>query len=208
MKKMMEETLNTGVIYLITNTVNNKKYVGKANSYVKNGKQGIIKHGSERRFYKHKKAAMNGEIDIPLLYDDMRIHGENNFIVETLEVCLIENLRIREEFHVRRFNTHIKEFGYNKFIGDHKPEDEEHKKEYEDKKVKSNKIRAEGGAMRKRDDTVALPQNIYKRERGYFAQIKIGETLHNKLFSSSKDTDEEKLNKTIAWLEQIKLNNA
>lgn len=205
---MMEETLNTGVIYLITNTVNNKKYVGKAYSYEKHGKKQPSKYGAEGRFRRHKSNVRANNDEIPSLYADMRIHGENNFRVETLEVCLIENLRIREEFHVRRFNTHIKEFGYNIFIGDHKPEDEEHKKEYEDKKVKSNKIRAEGGAMRRKEETVALPQNIYKREKGYFAQIKIGETLYNKLFSSSKDTDEEKLNKTIAWLEQIKLNNA
>ena len=44
----MEETINTGVIYVVTNLVNNKKYVGKANSFVKHVRNPNYKHGYER----------------------------------------------------------------------------------------------------------------------------------------------------------------
>lgn len=45
----MEESENTGVIYVITNVVNDKKYIGKAQSYLKNGS----KHGAIGRLKRH-----------------------------------------------------------------------------------------------------------------------------------------------------------
>lgn len=200
----MQETENTGVIYMISNTINNKKYIGKAYSYVKNGNQKIRKHGAEDRFYKHVKAVNNNSTEIPLLYNDMRTLGTNNFNVVTLEVCLKENLKEREEHYIRFHQTFKKDLGYNYHVADNKPEDHEYKKVYENKKVLSNKSRAVGGRLRQAEGTVGLPPNVYKRPTGLFAQIKINGTLYNKSFLSSEDSNEQKLEKALAWLENIK----
>lgn len=200
----MEESELTGVIYIITNVSNNKKYIGKAYSYVKNGNQPIRKQGGDGRFYKHIKAALRGCTEIPLLYNDIREYGKDNFKVGLLEVCLKENLKERETYHIRHNQTYKEDIGYNFHIGDNKPEDISHKKTYEDKKVESNKNRAEGGALRQSNDTVNLPLNIYRRKNGLFAQIKIGSTLYNKAFLKTNDTDEIKLEKAMGWLEITK----
>lgn len=81
---IMEESFNTGVIYLITNMTNNKKYIGKTYSYVKHIRNPNYKHGTNGRFKRHISNVKNGSCEIPLLYDDMRNHGIHNFKVETL----------------------------------------------------------------------------------------------------------------------------
>jgi len=203
----MEESFNTGVIYIITNMTNNKKYIGKAYSYVKHIRNPNYKHGANGRFKRHLSNAKKGSNEIPLLYNDIRNFGVQNFKVETLEVCLKENLNIREEYYIRHMETYKNDTGYNILIGDSKPEDVIHKDEYEKKKIESNKLRAIDGKLRQSDDTIGLPPNIYKRKDGLFAQIKIGSVLYNKGFLSSKDSHEQKLQKAITWLEEIKQNH-
>ena len=145
----MEETTNTGVIYLIINIVNNKKYVGKAYSFVKHSKIPQYKHGTKGRFKRHLSNAKKGSNEIPLLYNDIREFGSENFEAETLQVCLKEDLNLREEYYIRELQTYQDNVGYNYFIGDKKPEDIIHKKEYEMKKIESNKIRAIDGGLRR-----------------------------------------------------------
>lgn len=201
---IMEESINTGVIYVITNIVNNKKYIGKANSFVKHVRNPNYKHGTLGRFKRHLSNAKNGSNEIPLLYNDIRSFGSNNFKADTLEVCLKNNLKEREEFYIREMETFKDDIGYNIFIGDAKPEDENHKEKYEKNKIESNKSRAVDGKLRQSEDTVGLPPNIYKRSNGLFAQIKINSILYNKAFLSSKDTFEQKLEKAIKWLDDTK----
>lgn len=200
----MQESENTGVIYMITNNTNGKKYIGKAFSYVKNGNQKIRKHGAEDRFYKHVKAALNNINDIPFLYDDMRKYGTDKFSVKTLEVCLKADLKAKETYYTKLHKTFEKDIGYNYHVGDDKPKDKAHIKKYEENKVHSNKARAVDGKLRQSDDVKDLPPNVYKRANGLFAQIKINGTLYNKAFLSAKDSDEEKLQKAKNWLAETK----
>ena len=202
----MQETKETGVIYMLTNIINNKKYIGKAKSFRTNNK----KHGALGRYLDHCSYALQGSIDVPLLYEDMRQNGTEIFIVSTLEVCLIPNLDEREKFHIIEQESYKNETGYNYFVGNNKPIDPAHKKHYETQKVNANKHRAVGGALRRSDDTSTLPPNIYKRKAGLFAQIKLqnttgDSTLYNKAFFMKTDTDEVKLQKAQAWLASIKL---
>jgi group I intron endonuclease len=200
----MEETTNTGVIYKITNDINNKKYIGKAYSFVKHHKYPQYKHGTNGRFKRHLSNALSGNNEIPLLYNDIRNFGVEHFKVETLEVCLKDDLKEREEYYIRTLQTFKDDIGYNIFIGDYKPEDIIHKKEYEKNKIESNKLRALDGKLRQSEETSSLPPNIYKRKNGLFAQIKINSVLYNKAFLSCKDTDEQKLQKAKEWLNFIK----
>jgi group I intron endonuclease len=198
----MEESENTGVIYIITNIVNNKKYIGKAFSCI--GKKNY-KYGANGRFKNHLSKVRNNNNDCPLLYNDIRLHGKDNFKVEVLEICLKSDLKAKETQYITEMQTYKNDIGYNFLIGDNKPKDGDHKKEYEDRKVEANKKRCEGGKLRRSEGTTSLPPNVYKRSAGYFAQIKIDSNLYNKAFLSSKETDEEKLEKARLWLEQTKI---
>jgi hypothetical protein len=206
----MEETVNTGVIYMITNTIDGKMYIGRAKSYQFHGSdKPPTKHGAKGRFKSHLSKIKSGKIEIPLLYNDIIKYGKDNFKVQTLEVCLLENIKEREEFHIKDKESYKKEIGYNMFIGDKKPIDPDHKKYYENKKSDSNKNRATDGALRRTDGGTGLPPNVYRRKHGLFAQIKLpnsngGTSLYNKAFFITNDSEETKLQKALAWLEQTK----
>jgi hypothetical protein len=206
----MEESINTGVIYMITNTVNGKKYVGKCKSY-RNHDDGRIptKHGAEGRFKTHKSHSRCKPNDIPLLYKDMREFGVEMFNVEVLEVCLLENLKEREKIHTMAQESYKPDIGYNLFIGDNKPVDEQHKKAYENRKAETNKNRAFDGKLRRSEDVADLPPNIYRRKAGIFAQIKLTNptgksTLYNKAFFIKTESEEVRIKKAQDWLEIIK----
>ena len=111
----MEETIDTGVIYVVTNSVNNKKYVGKANSFVKHVRNPNYRHGTEGRFKRHLSNAKQGNNEIPLLYDEIRNYGSNNFKVDTLEICLKDDLKNREHYHILNLQTYKENIGYNFF---------------------------------------------------------------------------------------------
>jgi len=202
----MEETINTGVIYKITNTITNKIYIGKAFSYEKHGKRPLSKYGSLGRFRRHCSNAMNNNDDeCPLLYKAIREYGKECWNIETLEICNKQDLKIKENEYILREQSYLIEKGYNIMIGD--------KNKYEKQKVKSNKKRANNSAMKRTDKSKNLPANIYYRKskinnskeiEGYFVQIKINGKLYNKAFMSSKITMEQKLELAKQFLENIK----
>lgn len=71
------------IIYRITNTVNNKFYIGKTTKSL------------EERFLRHKANHKHGKT---YLYKAMRKHGVENFKIEALE--LTEDLDARERFWI------------------------------------------------------------------------------------------------------------
>lgn len=205
----MQETINTCVIYMITNTVNSKMYIGRTVSFQHHGVKPPTKHGAHGRFKGHWSKVNSGNNEIPLLYADMHKYGKSCFEIKALEVCHRDDVRARETYHIRQQRSFENDIGYNLFIGDKKPEDIAHKKAYENRKSDANKSRAADGALRRSVETTQLPPNIYKRKQGIFAQIKLpipngNSTLYNKAFFISSDSDEIKLNKALNWLEQIK----
>lgn len=200
----MQETEETGVIYMITNLSNNKKYIGRVYSYEKHGRKPPTYYSADGRLKRHKSNVLSGNNEVPLLYHDMRIYGVDNFTVSTLEVCQKEHLKEKEKYYIRLYNTCNNDNGYNYLVGNEKPIDDNHVKKYKDNKVLTNKRRAQSGGLRQSDDVIGLPPNVYKRATGYFAQIKINGELYNKSFLSSNDSDEVKLQKAIQWINNIK----
>ncbi len=90
-----------GVIYLITNTVNRKQYVGQT-----------ISHNPLRYYRQHLSRARNGSGNL-LIHRAIRKHGEDNF---TFEVIWWANnqisLNISEDSFIQLFDT-ISPNGYN-----------------------------------------------------------------------------------------------
>lgn len=96
-------TKRLGYIYLITNTVNGKQYVGKTLSSV------------ELRWQQHIGSALRGEGFV--LAAAMRKHGIEVFTIQTLDVVGDDdNLAARECYWIEHLNT-LKPSGYNLTTG-------------------------------------------------------------------------------------------
>ena len=96
-----------GTIYVITNIINDKKYVG------------MTTRGSETRFEEHISKALNGTDTV--FYNDIRKHGRENFKVDVLETGLPNDLKIlgeREKYWIKELGTFYElGNGYNFTLG-------------------------------------------------------------------------------------------
>ncbi len=102
-----------GLIYLITNKVNGKKYVGQTRSHYKNHDK-YRPYGIEFRFKSHiNKAECNTSTSqSTYLCNAVRKYGKENFSVEEVEVCELEDLDDREIHWIKEYGTMFP-VGYN-----------------------------------------------------------------------------------------------
>lgn len=93
-------------IYIIKNKVNNKIYIGQSIDI-------------EKRFKQHKKKAFSKKDKEynKYLYRAFRKYGLDNFSFEILELCLPEELRDKENYYIRKFNSNNRKIGYNETSG-------------------------------------------------------------------------------------------
>ena len=92
-----------GFIYLITNKINNKKYVGKTTTTI------------EKRWLEHIADSKKEKCEIRPLYRALRKYGIDNFFIKEIEKCDIKNLSKREQYWIQYYNTY--ENGYNATLG-------------------------------------------------------------------------------------------
>ena len=92
-----------GYIYLITNQINNKKYVGKTTKSIK------------ERWEEHLKDSKKEKCEIRPLYRAIRKYGIENFTIEEIEKCNIISLSEKEQYWIKYYNTY--EDGYNATLG-------------------------------------------------------------------------------------------
>lgn len=96
-----------GVIYKITNKVNNKSYIGKTVKSI------------DRRFYEHCHNASLGVQTV--FYDAIRKYGKENFYISIVEqVDDINLLNDRERYWIEYYHTYLKDplcNGYNSTLG-------------------------------------------------------------------------------------------
>lgn len=90
-------------IYVITNTINNKQYVGKTNFNV------------EKRFKEHLQDSFKNRSENRPLYKAIQKYGKESFSIEILEECSVEESYEREIFWIKEKNTYLN--GYNATIG-------------------------------------------------------------------------------------------
>lgn len=87
-------------IYKVTNSINNKIYVG------------ITNQGYKTRFYKHCSDSIRGS-NFPL-HLALRKYGIDNFTTEVIETCdTIKLLKEREIYWIKELQSQSKEIGYN-----------------------------------------------------------------------------------------------
>lgn len=83
-KEFIEENINgVGFVYMITNTINNKKYIGK--KLFKKSKTKMIK-GKRKRF-KIDSDWKNYYGSNTELQNDVKLHGKEHFKREILKIC-------------------------------------------------------------------------------------------------------------------------
>lgn len=100
-------------IYKITNKINNKSYIGQTLLYSSNGRY----MGYENRFRRHiQNAIRNYKGGCPILENAIRKHGEENFNLECIQKCKLEELNYYEDFYINKYNT-LHPNGYNLMSG-------------------------------------------------------------------------------------------
>lgn len=102
-----------GEVYVITNTVNNKVYVGQTLTHRLNHKK-YRPFGSIGRFKDHISEALcnNKDKQCRYLNNAIRRHGKDAFKVEMVERCPKEALDEREKFYIQQYHS-LYPKGYN-----------------------------------------------------------------------------------------------
>lgn len=224
-----------GIIYMLTNKVNLKSYIGQTRTYgIRKGKR--VNIGLHGRWKQHCWKAKNLQDDCPTLSKAIRKYGPENFIVEEIYNCPLDELNDAETYFILLHDTHTS--GYNCTIGGDYPQaNAEQRKEMNKKISEKNKanwavrdrekmskilsattqdamwrpeVRAALMAGVKR--VTDLPENIYERKIkgvlvGYEVKIKIKGTLHRGWFSSKKVPLEENFEMAVNYLADIKRKN-
>ena len=90
-------------IYVITNKINNKQYVGKTTD--------TIQHRWKRHLIDSRKRISEKRP----LYDAINKYGPENFTIDALEECSINELEEREQYWIDKLDTYQK--GYNATLG-------------------------------------------------------------------------------------------
>ena len=93
-------------IYLITNVVNDKKYIGKT-----------TKHNPFDRWKEHKNTARlnNKQAQSMPILRAIRKYGADSFIFTLIEECPDETVNDRERHYIQEYNTY--NYGYNITLG-------------------------------------------------------------------------------------------
>lgn len=92
-----------GIIYIITNTINNKVYIGQTIQSLKD------------RWYGHCRTGFSHqERDMHIKRAIMK-YGKDVFTIQELETCDTKDLNDREKFYIEKYNSYKE--GYNSTIG-------------------------------------------------------------------------------------------
>tara|TARA_R100001086_G_scaffold236386_2_gene159816 strand:- start:708 stop:1394 length:687 start_codon:yes stop_codon:yes gene_type:complete len=92
-----------GIVYKITNSINNKCYIG-------------ISKNTFRKRYNHRDDWWNAPSVNKILKQSIEKHGYENFKVEILENCEKTELEEKEKYYINKFNSFIPN-GYNLTTG-------------------------------------------------------------------------------------------
>lgn len=96
-----------GVIYKLTNKLNNKIYVGKTKNFLRRMNE-----------YKTRKVSDSPKYNYGIMREINKV-GFNNFSVEILDVCFSEvQLAEREKYHILNLRANDPNIGYNSRAGD------------------------------------------------------------------------------------------
>jgi group I intron endonuclease len=181
------------LIYKITNTVNNKIYIGKTKEFYKDTKFGINARLKNHITCAYSKSKSN---DCPKLYNAIRKYGKDNFKVELLESTTEDNINDREIYYINKFNSIDDTIGYNVALGGGGRSVVDVN---EDIRNKISKAQTNSGIL-----NIKPYLNDDNIHTGYFARRREKGKVFQKYFTSKKYTLEENLAKAKEWIESLK----
>lgn len=181
------------LVYKITNTVNNKIYIGKTKEYYKDKYFGI-----EGRLNNHLTCAFttSKHNDCPRLYNAIRKYGKDKFKIELLEETTEENIDSREIYYIKTLNSTDDCVGYNIALGGGGRSVVDVN---DDIRTKISKAQTKNGEL-----NIKPYLNNEKIHIGYFARRRENGKVFQKYFTSQKFTLCENLAKAKEWIENIK----
>jgi group I intron endonuclease len=91
-------------IYIITNEVNKKVYIGQSKSVL-------------QRIIDHKRQLSKNKHHLKDMQNDYTIYGKSNFSFKVLEYCSLPELDEKEIEYILKYNATNKEYGYNIYFG-------------------------------------------------------------------------------------------
>jgi hypothetical protein len=118
MNNILEDSSQVyGQVYIITNTITNKVYIGQAVSHRKNRNR-YIPFGYLGRFKDHISEALcnTKKKQCTYLNNSIREYGKDAFKVDLLKICSKEELDIYEQDYIKQYNS-LYPNGYNLTIG-------------------------------------------------------------------------------------------
>lgn len=164
------------VVYLITNRINGKHYVG------------ITKHTIESRFRDHICNSKNPKLDRNL-YRAMRKYGTDNFEVSLLEECHDDAIYEAEQKWIAIYNSNNFEHGYNMTAGGEGCVDREYSPDTLQKMSDSLKLQRASMTFEERK-ALTIPANNAKLGRKESeASRKLKSAAQTKRFSNMSDDE-------------------
>jgi hypothetical protein len=186
-----------GDIYCITSP-SGKKYIGQAVKYLKNGK----KWGYLSRWKEHIRDS-TGKNYCRLLNNAINKYGHENFVIELIKECPVEELNHYESLYIKEYNS-LNPNGYNLTTGgDNYIQDESTQELKRISMIGKNKGKIYPKRIRKREEDNTLPKYIryysdISGKQGY--RVASHPSLKSKSFLSKLLTMEEKLELAIKYL--------
>jgi hypothetical protein len=222
-KKVENADLTIGYIYIITCMINEKIYIGKTMKYRKCcGRNYHYKFGYKGRFLEHLRDAFdpsNGQYDAKF-HRAIRKYGKENFVVELLIKCKVEELDMYETRYIKQWKTTDIKMGYNTTDGgeggrmteeviekirntvNERYKNPEYKQRVIYARIKSAGEQAKNGAFRRTNISKTLPPYIHEcKNVGYRVYRKGSANISQVLgqFTDSKKTKEENLGSAIQF---------
>ena len=191
-----------GEIYCLTSP-SGKKYVGQCVKYLSSGK----KWGYLSRWKEHIRDAKT-KIYCRLLNGAIRKYSPENFLLEIIKECNIEELNKYEEYYINSYNT-LTPNGYNLTTGGSVcRQSEETKKLKQQSMIGKNKGKILAKRERKREQDNNLPKYLryytdYSGKEGY--RISNHPSLKDKSFLGKYISLETKLQTALTYLEQTQI---
>lgn len=186
-----------GDIYCITSP-SGKKYIGQAVKILANGRR----WGYISRWKDHIRDSKGANF-CRLLNNAINKYGSENFKVELIHECPVEELNYFETFYIKEQNT-ISPNGYNLTSGgNHCVQHESTRERKSQSLIGKNKGKIYPKRIRKREEDNDLPKYIRRYidssgKQGY--RVTSHPTLHSKSFLSKSLSMQEKLEKAIHYL--------